>query len=615
MAGVDPWLGGAVVALSAVFIWIFWSFLQRQFHWAIQEQADWGHTLVIPFISCWFVYLNRQRVFAEPFSIAWSGFVLILLGVIVYSISALGPIVLRHHNIMGFGVGLSIFGIILFFCGWKAMRWLWFPTLYLVIFGQTVSDRLLEIVTYQLQDIAAVGSYYGLSLIGFDVERSGNTLQLFHQGEMVPVNIAEACSGMRMLVAFLALGVAIAYAGFPFKTRYPFLTLWIMFKRLFSKKSMGASLKGRGWMVVWTIVQRVLLVLLAFPTAVFVNILRVMTLGILATQDSAFAAGDFHTMVGLLWLVPAFLIYMGIVWLLKQLVVDDEISARTGTEDEARVDVRFASNTRIAFLTAIVLLVGGGLSIQMAAKSLGVYLEKEPVAPRHALDTIPYKVGPWISSRESEYRMDDAGVEQLGTQRYLTRQYFNTDSPGEPPMQLHVAYYTGHIDTIPHVPDRCLVAGGLTQEQAEPVNYDLQIDEGGWIIDPDHELDGESYRMVTLEREGDLDEIIRLPIGDFKLRTTKFGSPANPDLSVFAGYFFIANGRLTPDPWGVKLLAFKPQDKKAYFCKVQLTTAWEKPLSTERFLELSNSFMEPMIPEIARCLPDWVEVSTDTDTQ
>ena len=50
-------------------------------------------------------------------------------------------------------------------------------------------------------------------------------------------------------------------------------------------------------------------------------------------------------------------------------------------------------------------------------------------------------------------------------------------------------------------------------------------------------------------------------------------------------------------------------------CKIQLTTAWEEPLSTERFLELSTSFMDSMIPEIARCLPDWVDVSADTDTQ
>ena len=76
---MDPLLVGCVIAIVAIFTWLFWPFLYRQFQYAIQQQADWGHTLVIPFISCWFVYLNRQKIFAEPFQIAWTGLVLVLL--------------------------------------------------------------------------------------------------------------------------------------------------------------------------------------------------------------------------------------------------------------------------------------------------------------------------------------------------------------------------------------------------------------------------------------------------------------------------------------------------------------------------------------------------------
>ncbi|MDP6693458.1 MAG: hypothetical protein QF444_03945, partial [Phycisphaerales bacterium] len=38
------WSGLLLVA----FTWIFWDFLQRQVQFAIKQQADWGHTLVIP---------------------------------------------------------------------------------------------------------------------------------------------------------------------------------------------------------------------------------------------------------------------------------------------------------------------------------------------------------------------------------------------------------------------------------------------------------------------------------------------------------------------------------------------------------------------------------------
>ena len=209
--------------------------------------------------------------------------------------------------------------------------------------------------------------------------------------------------------------------------------------------------------------------------------------------------------------------------------------------------------------------------------------------------------------------MDESGVEQLGTDLYLTRRYTNEVDPDAPSIQLHLAYYTGHLDTIPHVPDRCLVAGGLTQEQPEPLNLDLGIDPLQWDLDPDHELDGQAYQLATLVRDGQEAEQVRLPVGPMQLRTTEFANPDQPGMQVFAGYFFIANGRITPQPSGVKMLAFKAQDKKAYFCKVQITAVSKKGMSLDQFVELATTFLEPMIPEIMRVLPDWVEVTNQAE--
>jgi exosortase len=165
------------------------------------------------------------------------------------------------------------------------MRWLWFPIAYIIIFGQTVSERFISIVTYRLQDISARGAYLLLGLFGLDVDLTGNVLTVYENGQPHQLNVAEACSGMRMLVAFLALGVAMAYVSLP--------TVW----------------------------QRVALVALGVPVAIFVNMLRVTTLGILGMIDSEFTAGEFHHFIGLIWLVPAFLLYMLILWILSNLVV------------------------------------------------------------------------------------------------------------------------------------------------------------------------------------------------------------------------------------------------------------------------------------------------------
>jgi exosortase len=275
----------AIAVIFGLFLWLYGDFMRSQWIHARFETSDWGHTLVIPLISGYFVYLNWRHITASQFRTTWLGLIPVVAGVGIYALSNVGPQPLRHYNIQGFGVWTTLVGLFILFCGWRAMRWLWFPLVFLLIFGQTISPALINKVTFQMQDLTARGAYYLLCL-GADVDRDGNTLYVFHDGKSKPLNIAEACSGMRMLMALLALGVFFAYTGL-----------------------------SRFW-------QRAVLVAMAVPTAIIVNILRVVTLGILSLYDTGFAAGDFHSLVGLVWLVPAIFIFMGLMWAIRNAVID-----------------------------------------------------------------------------------------------------------------------------------------------------------------------------------------------------------------------------------------------------------------------------------------------------
>ncbi len=275
-----------VVALT-LFSTVFWDWLSKQVRYSLSHPSDWGHTLLIPFIGGWFVWMKRDALLRTEVRPAWSGLALVILGLAGYAACSLGPAALQHHNIRGVAVGMSLFGMVLLVTGWGWMRWLWFPLAYVVVFGQYVSERFISVVTYRLQDISAKGAYLLLSLFGMDVDLTGNVLTVFDSGKPHLLNVAEACSGMRMLVAFLALGVAMAYVSLP--------TLW----------------------------QRVALVVMGVPVAVFVNVLRVATLGVLTLINPEFAAGEFHHFIGLLWLVPAFLLYLLVLWILSNLLVTE----------------------------------------------------------------------------------------------------------------------------------------------------------------------------------------------------------------------------------------------------------------------------------------------------
>jgi exosortase len=212
----------------------------------------------------------------------------VLAGVGVYSAAAFGPPALQHHNVRGLGTGIALLGCLLTVFGLRSFRYLWFPWAYWLVFGQYISDRFISKVTERLQDWSAIGAHLLLNVLGLDTDRVGNVLTVhFSDGTSHPLNVAEACSGMRTLMAFLAIGVAMAALGLP-----------------------------RWW-------QRVLLVAAGIPISLFVNVLRVASLGLLSMIDPNFSTGEFHSMVGLVWLVPAFLMFLGTMWVIRNLVVEE----------------------------------------------------------------------------------------------------------------------------------------------------------------------------------------------------------------------------------------------------------------------------------------------------
>ena len=283
----------------AAFVGTFFEFFRYQFVQATTQVQDWGHTLLIPFISGYFVYLQREKLALQRFAPSWTAFVLLFVGLAIYSASAFGPPAIQHHNVRGVGVGFALLGCLLAVFGTASFRWLWFPWAYWWVFGQTISERVMSRVTERLQDWSAIGADILLNTLGIDTDRVGNVLTVhMSDGTTHPLNVAEACSGMRTLMAFLAIGVALAALGLP-----------------------------RWW-------QRVLLVVAGVPISLFVNVLRVASLGMLSMVDSNFSTGEFHSMVGLVWLIPAFLMFLGVMWVIRNLVDEGQAptAPRTGVK-------------------------------------------------------------------------------------------------------------------------------------------------------------------------------------------------------------------------------------------------------------------------------------------
>ena len=195
-----------------------------------------------------------------------------------------------NHMMQGVSMILTIQAIALLVAGPKIFRHLFLPIAFM-IFSVTLSEQIMIKVTFQLQLIASKGAWVMLSVIGsvfgFLVDLDGNTLSVGGN----KLNVAEACSGMRMVVAFYALAAAVAVLG------------------------------CRHW---W---QRVALLLLAAPVAIFMNVIRVAVLGLLSLGNVNLAAGEAHMLIGTLLLIPSLALFLAVVWTLNKLVDEEPAAA------------------------------------------------------------------------------------------------------------------------------------------------------------------------------------------------------------------------------------------------------------------------------------------------
>lgn len=271
----------------------------------------------------------------------------------------------------------------------------------------------------------------------------------------------------------------------------------------------------------------------------------------------------------------------------------------------------FDRSVRPAFLAMVATLALGGLGLRAAMSALDVYLRKEPVALRADFGSIPSTVGRWQKVGEDQV-LDAAMVESLGTDKHLTRTYARDGDPGKGLLSLHLAYYTGMIDTVPHIPERCWGAGGLVQ-LGDPVTLPLAIDAGATVPSdgPRNAATGLAYPIVELQDPVTrVREKVAMPVGDMAMTLTTFQDPRASRVDQLGGYMFIANGRCTPSTFGVRALAFNLTDRVAYYCKVQLSAryaAGDRP-SADRFRDDAEDFLSHFLPHLMRRLPDWPSV-------
>jgi exosortase len=282
--GVHVWV--KLLLVVVLFCALFYDILDKLiYNWM---KPEWSHGFLIPLFSLYFLNQTKDRVLPLDPKPSYWGLVGLLACIVFY------PLNFVQFQFAYFEFLLlipAIISIVLFLGGWSILRTVWLPITYL-FFAIPLPDRAYKAVTMPMQLFAAEISSTVISWIpGIEATASGAIIDVLYHGKPFnpPLNVAEACSGMRLLMAFVALGVAMAY------------------------------LHQRP---IW---QRIVLLLTTVPIAILCNVLRVIiTALIYILWDPRYAQGIYHDLLGLLMLPLAFGLYGVITWFMSNLYTEEE---------------------------------------------------------------------------------------------------------------------------------------------------------------------------------------------------------------------------------------------------------------------------------------------------
>lgn len=275
---------------------------------------------------------------------------------------------------------------------------------------------------------------------------------------------------------------------------------------------------------------------------------------------------------------------------------------------------------KVAVLVAVVVVLGSAFAFDSIVNALEIRLSKESIHPAgnvrfHTLNS----AADGSRVRVEGFRIDSDAVtspeeqEELGTDNFLSRWYEALDPPfeSESPVfvQLHTAYYTGMIDAVPHVPERCMVGAGMQMVLSPrlvsvPLTFSEGIGQPGFTVAGD--VDEETHGRIYSGRCNESFQRVRLPQGVENLRMNVSAYTDHNGNRIYAGYFFISNGRIFPTAIGVRQSGITLTDEYAFYAKIQFLSPHVD--SPEQLAELAGQMLDEIFPSLARRVPDWIEV-------
>jgi len=269
--------------LIAALTWGYWNMLTyTSSYW---DNPLYSHGWIIP-LFCGYLFWQRRRKLAQvAASERWIGLAILIVSLSVRLYASkydINPV--DRLSYIG-----ALLGITQIMGGFSMLRWAG-PPLAFLVFMFPLPSVLENSVLHGLQRLAAISSTWTLQLLGIPALREGSKIVI----DTLDLDVADACSGLRMSTIFGAMSVALA------------------------------MMINRPW---W---DRLAILLSAIPVALFTNVIRITVTALLymAFPESEAVHSAVHDWAGLAMMPIA----MGILWLELQIL--HKITVPIDSEEE-----------------------------------------------------------------------------------------------------------------------------------------------------------------------------------------------------------------------------------------------------------------------------------------
>jgi exosortase A len=271
-AGPEPFPLWQIAVLALLLLWLYIPTLTHLVAQWSAPDSDFSHGFLVPVCSAFVIWQERSRLTGLTPRPSWWGLLFLAFGLCLLVIGQLGAdIFLPRLSLL-----IVLAGSIVLFLGWSFFRALLFPWAFLFLMIP-IPAIIFNQMTFPLQLLASQVASTTLPWMGVPVFREGNIINL----PAMPLEVVEACSGIRSLMSLATL--AVIY----------------------------------GYLAERRIAVRVLLVLASVPITVAANSLRIVGTGLLVQYwDPEKAEGFFHEFQG--WLV--FVVSLVMLYLLHSAI-------------------------------------------------------------------------------------------------------------------------------------------------------------------------------------------------------------------------------------------------------------------------------------------------------